>query len=78
MTHRFVSLLTRATRIRSQIEQEVRRAQPNVLRLVRMKRLLLLLKEQLHTLTALHLGPRLTPIPVLVSSFQRSTTRQWA
>ena len=78
MSQRFLSLLTRDTRIRRQIEREARRAQPNVLSLIRMKRLQLLLKAQLQTLTALHLGPPVTRIPILVPSLQRASKRQWA
>ncbi len=83
MSQRFISLLSRVTRVRSQIEQEVRRTQPNVLRLIRMKRLQLLLKAQLLDFTtvrfgAAHAGLRLVPVPVRGTVRQRHAQPRWA
>ncbi len=83
MSQRFISLLSRVTRVRSQIEQEVRRTQPNVLRLIRMKRLQLLLKAQLVDFTTVHFsvaraGLRLVPVPVRGTARQRHVQPRWA
>ena len=83
MSQRFISLLSRVTRVRSQIEQEVLRTQPNVLRLIRMKRLQLLLKAQLLDFIAIRFGAaraglRLVPVPLRGTARQRHSQPRWA